>query len=381
MRLRSIVVCVVIGATSLAWSMVASSCCMRHACENMRFLDAQIARGYAQCCQRPESVRELCFDELENQVDRTFQLIIQAKIACDNGDDDLLRETIKRMRELWLPKIVKSETTGAMNEMIALAHADWIELDATLPRVTGSCKAVTMAIVNDKPVNAEATGKATEAAGPGMAGTGVNVAVVVTAESAQAYQSCSYTVPDGTTFGMRFGTELAGIELGGSVSVAQTMSEFPATGSGQVGIPTAMELKASYLGASLRLELDKSSPFNTLEVDSNGDGRLGVALTLSSDSSSLIGIVQIGSTIYFNLPVHVEQGWGTMRIRAARTTPGDTITPTDPVALLGADTPPHAVAIPTDRCGDADGNGIRDGADEQIWAMSRFTECESGAQH
>lgn len=380
MKFRSIVVAGVVVATTLAWSMLVQSCCMSHACENMRFLNAQIAAGYARCCQKPPEVQETCFDELDTKLDETFALILQAKIACDSSDTDLLRETIKKMRDLWLPKIAKSETTGAMNEMTAFGHADWVNLDVTLPRNPGSCKSVTVAVVDSKAVNAEATGKATESAGSGMAGTGTDVALVVTAESPQAYTSCEFTIPDQTTFSMRFGTELTGLGLAGSVSIAQTSESFPASGSAAVGLPTDMSLKANYLGNVLRLELDKTSPFNTLEVDANGDGRLGVALTLSSDSINLIGFVQVGSTIYFNFPVHVDAGFGSLRIHSTPATPGDTITPTDPIILLGADTTPHP-GIANDRCADADGNGIRDGADEVIWAQSSLSGCETAVQH
>src|SRR5690606_23874324 len=74
-----------------AWGFAAQSCCERKACENIRFLNAQIAMNYAMCCQKPAQERGQCLSQTQEKVNTTLGLILTAKQACDNNDDALVR--------------------------------------------------------------------------------------------------------------------------------------------------------------------------------------------------------------------------------------------------------------------------------------------------
>ncbi len=365
-------------AVTGGWGMVAESCCERHACEQIRFLNGQIAGGYAACCQAPAAQQDACFTELNAKVSATQTLILSAKIACDNNDDAAIRDIIKQIRELWLPKIIKTAAGLIQNQMVAFGDRDWIVIDTTLPRNI-DCKPVTVSVVNNKIVNPESTGKATEEARSATPGAGgLESVTVLPSNAAQTFTACEYSLVPNTTLDLRFGNEWNNISLSGSISIAQT-AQFPAAGSADIGLPTEVSLTATKLGQKLSLELDKTSPFNTLRVDAAGIGTLGVALTLSSDSSALIGLVQVGSTIYFELPVVMSADWSALRIVADAITPGSTITPTVPVILIGSDSPPRP-GIAQDRCADNDENGLRDGADEVIYAINSQLNCQTAAQ-
>lgn len=363
------------------WTISAQSCCQDRACEQMRFLYGQIAAGYEKCCTSPADKQEACFTDLFKKIDETQSLVLIAKIACDNNEDALVRDTIKEIRDKWLPKIIKPISGIVQNEMIALGRNDYLTIDVSMTRGPNS-KPVTVSIVDGTAVNPEAAGGASEggrSAVPGAAGA--ESFAVLPANATQSFTSCNYTVPPGSTLNLRFGKPYNGLAFSGSLSIAK-LSEFPRMGSADVGLPTAVSLKASALGHKLALDLDKTSPYNTLRLDSTGKGTLGVALTLSSDSSALIGLVQVGSTIYFQLPVEVSADWTTLRLRVDSTTPGDAITPTVAVVLAGSDNQTLPPALTNDRgCTDSNENRIKDGAERFIYAIRSQLGCGSTSNH
>lgn len=372
-----------LSACGLSWSTLASSCCERHACEDLRFLSGMIAADYAKCCQKPTATEQTaCLDETWSKVNATEVLILSAKIACDNNDDAAIRDLVKQIREIWVPKILKSASGRVENQMIALGQHDWLNLKATLARpAQDGCKPVTLALVSTEVLNPEAVGKAADAVSLAMP-TGAPVpAAVITANTGPSYTACTFDLPPATSFAMKFGDVWSGIGLSGSMAIAQTAT-FPVAGAGQatVGVPTALSFSLSYLGEKANLDLDKTCPYNTLSVDANGNGTLGVALTLTSGSHSLAGLIQVGGTIYFSLPVHMSADWAKLEIRTDKTAPGETYTPTNHDVLVGADTPPHP-GVTNTPCADADGNGIRDGADEAIFALTSPMGCQAVAQH
>lgn len=354
-----------------------STCCEKDFCSNLRTIEGYIAKGYAQCCQKPAAQQDACFDALDQKTDKSYELIVAAKTACESGDDDLAKDLMNRLRDIWLPTPKPSASGRIENELVALGRQDWLDLDVTLPRGSGAGQPVSIALVNDQYMNPEATGIASE---DGLEGSGASEvpAVIIPASGAQPFLAWSYEIPTGTQFNMRYGDELSGLSLTGSIAVVQTATT-PASGSATVGVPTGMHWRISYMGQVLDLDLDKTSPYNSLTLDSNGDGTLGVALKLTSNSHYLVGLVHVGSTLYFTFPIHMSAGWADMRIHSDPSLPGDFITPTDPIALDGADLPYTLTALPSDRCSDNDGNGIRDGADEVNNAMRTAAGCS--AQH
>ena len=330
-------------ATAGASAHAGPSRCERRACENIRFLNAQIAMSYEACCRAPADERTARLSEIQDKAHATLSLALIAKQACDEKDGALAREAARRIRDLWLPTVVRSADGKVVNQMIALGSRDYIVIDATLPRLPDSCTPIADAVATDN--------------------------------------ACTYTVPANTTFNMRFG-DIArnSLSLSGSIAVAQTAAAFPSTGVGPVGLPTDDPLTARFLGQTITLDLDRTCPYNVLRVDANGNGALCVALTVDSNSPALVGFIQIGSTIYFELPVQVAKDWSAIRIHADASVPGHLLTPTDPVALAGADNPSSAVNA-EDPWADTNENGLPDGADEVIYAINSRLNCRSTAQH
>jgi hypothetical protein len=353
----------------------AKSCCEKKACSQIQLLANRIAQGSESCCNKPASEQSACFNELDTKVQNSHDAILAAQIACDNSDDELLRDAIKRLQDIWLPK-PKPVGGIVLNEMIALGRKDWLHLDMALARSDAACVPVTVAIVGEQVVNAEATGSASEGTVEAVV-TGEVPATIVSASGNQAFQACEYVIPSGTTLDMRFGEELSGLAMSGSIAVARTTTGFPSSGMATVALPTNISFSISKWGQTLRMDLDKTFAYNKLEVDANGNGTLGVALKISSNSSNLIGFVQIGSTIYFTFPVQVAADWSTIRLHADPTIPGNHITPMSDLMLEVLEGEYGLASLPTDRCADEDGNGIRDSADEQINAMNKILGCKA----
>lgn len=353
----------------------AQSCCEKKACSQSQWLTTRIADGYASCCQKTGAEQTACFSELDTKVHNTHDALLAAQIACDNADDELLRDAIKRLHDIWQPK-PKPVGGVILNEMVALGRNDWLHLDAMLARSNAACVPVTVAIVGEQVVNAEATGSASEETVEAVV-TGEVPATVVSATGNQAFQSCEYLIPSGTTLDMRFGEELSGLSLSGSIAVARTVPAFPSSGIATVALPTNVSFTISKWGQTLKMDLDKTFAHNKLEVDADGNGTLGVALTLSSNSSNLIGFVQIGSTIYFTFPVQVAADWSTIRLHADPTVPGNHITPMSDMMLEVLEGEYGLASLPTDRCADEDGNGVRDGADERINVINKILGCKA----
>lgn len=358
------------------FTLQAESCCEKDLCSNTRFLQSMIARSYNECCSYPADDQQACFVAQESKIMETEQLILSAKIACDNGDDELARDIIRQLRDLWAPKPKATESGTVLNEMIALGKRDWVNLDMTMERSPSACQPVTVGIVDGQVVNAEATGAATEET-PEAVTNGAGLATVVPSTGPQPMLSCEYQVPAGTSMGIRFGEEFPNLGMVGSISIVKLATAFPESGLAKVGLPTNVHFQVSALwGASLALDLDKASPYNKLEVDPSGNGTLGVALKLTSTNRYLTGLVQVGSTIYFTFPVTIAADWSTIRIHADPTMPGNTITPAFP-EILAVDDIHGTRPAGGDRCADEDGNGIPDGADQEIAAMNAVLGCDS----
>jgi len=375
MTIRRIVLGVAMFIAAAGWSVSANSCCMRQACQNTKFLDGAIKSEFRHCCSKPEGAeRDACLDTAHAKCQQTISMLLEAKMACDNRDDELLHDTIKRIRDLWAPKIISDSNGKIVNTMVVLLRQDWMALDTTLTLTPQDpCKSVTLAIAPQGVVNAEATGKAIE-----NDGDSASVAIVVPAAAAQSYTSCTYIIPTGTTADLRMSDEYPGIALSGSIALARTNVAIPEGGTTVAAIPTDVQMSASMHGRKLTLALDKTNPFNALRLDAQGKGTLGVALTLDSKSTDLIGLIYVGATIYFEFPVEVNEAWTTVRLNVPRARPGNELTPTPDFMLAGTDGTP--VPLPPylgDRCADANGNGVPDGADWYIHDISSSLECSN----
>jgi len=365
------------GALLLAatggWSVYADGCCQREFCQNTRNLYPHIARKIETCCERQDAQeRAACLAAAEASISEAEGHILAASLACQANDYELMREHIRRLRDILLPKIFPGPNGQIYNTLVGFGRQDWIALDTTLTLAPNTpCKSVTVTLTPQGVINAEATGKAVEDEG-GEAG----VAVVVPASSTQAYTSCTYVVPSGTTFDMRFAEEYHGVTFSGSIDLARTNPTIPETGLVVAAIPTEAQFIMSKYGHKLRMSLDKTSPYNTLRLGADGKGVLGVALALESDSSALAGLVYVGATVYFEFPVEVNAAWTSVRLNVPRARPGNELTPVEDKTLIVADGPRAELPpIGGDPCADVNGNGIPDGVDRQIHAVEYFLDC------
>ena len=357
------------------------SCCEQHTCENLRVLKTSIAAGYARCCQQEGPTRAECLNKVGNSTQSILALILQAQIACQSGDAELARDILRAIKEAL--RIIAGATAfqsidkvdGQVENSVALmGKRDWISLSATLPRGDGSaCKSETVAVVGTMTVNAEAAGTTTELLD---AGAGIpTAALVIPAEAANALVSCEFAFPIDTPTTIRFGQTLTA-----TVNGTLNLAPLPAQQGVTSALPTGVDLRIRCLGQTVTATLDQTSPFNRLEVDAEGVGYLGLALRLDSKSSGLSGSVYVGETFYVRFPVSVGANWSSIRFNLSEQMQGALYTPTSARTLAAADGESH-VAIGGDPCADIDGNGIRDGADEVLRAISITSECGPTTGH
>jgi len=143
-------------------------------------------------------------------------------------------------------------------------------------------------------------------------------------------------------------------------------------------VPTDMVLMLQGSGISATLTLDETCPYNELSLDMNGEGYLGMAVSLSSESDALARVSQLGS-FWMVLPVSQDASGGLV-FDTAGWSIGTEVFPIQPATMsivmgqTGASND-----LPNEReesCADSDGNGIRDGADAIINIYDTFDACD-----
>lgn len=352
-----------------------SDCCRRHYCDGIRELRAQIASGYAGCCQNPDATaRQACLTDLNNKIQQAQSLASAAREACQSGNDILARDLVKQIRDLFKPKISLSSNGAVQNSWVIFGNADHIggQLACCVP-AGSACKPITVSEVGGKKFNPEATGKAVENA---AAAGGSQAVTVVPASSIDAVQSCTYNLPASANLTVKFGAPEVTAQVSGSFELANLR----AAPNGKSALPSAFDITLSAAGAVVTLTLDKSSPYNELLTTANGHGTLGVALTVDSKSPSLASSVFMGGTYYFALPVQVSDDFRCVTFVFDPARPGSEFTPVDPTLLVAADGP-GTPRISDTPCADDDHNGLRDGADEMIGAMMSQIQGYCGQAH
>jgi hypothetical protein len=294
--------------------------------ENRRFVYGHIAAAWEHCCALSPDEQAACFLGATSRVDASLAQLMAIHMAGSYQLEDILCEGSAALRDIWSPAIIQAEDGRTLNQMTALGQRDWIQLDARLPR-------------RDAP------------------GSDPRVA--------------TFTLPRGTHFTMRYRDTHRGIRLSGQITLVQT-AELPGAEHGTAPIAhlAHFSLSAARRGHVITLSLDEAAPHNALRIDADGRGTLHAALTVASPSPALAGLVQVGSTIYIELPVTVAPDLSWLHLHIDPATPGSALTPTVPIILLGADTPPAPITPPpASHCaGDTNGNGIPDGAESLIYS-------------
>ncbi len=143
-------------------------------------------------------------------------------------------------------------------------------------------------------------------------------------------------------------------------------------------VPTDMVLTLQGDGITATLTLDETCPYNELVLDVNGDGYLGMAVSLSSESDALARVSQLGS-FWMVLPVSQDAAGGLV-FDTAGWSIGTEIFPIQPatMAIVMGETG-ASNDLPNGRdesCADADGNDIRDGADEILNLYDNLSDCD-----
>jgi hypothetical protein len=388
-------------------------CCEDRFCSNLKNLGGPISRGYEKCCGYPPDQQQKCFEDLEKKTQETETLIFTAKIACDEGDDELLDDTIKKIRDIWFKKDTKrSGDETPVNPIGILGPSDWLRFDAALPRRAQPCEPVPVAIVDGRIVHADAAGALAESSPDARAGADVT-ATIVPAQSAQPIESCSYEFPRGTRItGNIEGRTWSDWSFGGTIAIAPLAdaaddadadgapgaadigadagldtdgaNDADAPNAGDephgrrlriIGLPTAASWRFKGYGQVITMDLETSSPHNAVKVNSGGDGKLCVMMKVDSPSRDMKGFIAIGATLYFEFPIEVAPDWSSIRLHSSEAMPGHLLAPID-APTLAAQYGTSSGRIARDRCGDQDGNGIRDGADSEIHALLCGSGCK-----
>ena len=223
-----------------------------------------------------------------------------------------------------------------------------------------------MAIIDGKKYTTESAGKLIEQL---AADGGQPIGVILGPDASQALTSCTYSINGSVPLEAKFGEELAGT-LSGSVSLAV----LDVGGQAMAALPTDANLSATFQGQTVKFTLEKSSPFNSLRANVQGEGTLGLVMKVDSKSPMLAASMYMGQTMYFEVPVTVAPDWQSFTVAVASTRSGRLLTPVDDDVLLAADGrfEPRVTNTP---CADDNNNGIRDGAEEQINAIDSQLDC------
>lgn len=321
-----------------------TGCCRRNYCEGLRQWRAQVAVGYDDCCRKPtEAERQACLSAFGEKAQSALALDSSVRMACDDGNAAEARGLVKQIHALFPPRIISvpaptaepgkpADEAKVVNTWVVFGERDWIE--------AGEHGAGVVLKVAEG-----AEGKPAADGGPTGGGR-------------------TYTLADRSTMNVRFGADPAvPLALSGTLSI----SDPRATATGESAVPTALDFKLAAVGANLTLTLDKSSPYNRLETDTKGIGTLSFAATIDSSAAGLAPCWYMGATLYFVLPVSVSEDFRTLTFTMTRKQPAAKYTPVEPWVLRAADGRWKGKITNTPQA-DSDGDGIRDGASELIYA-------------
>lgn len=305
----------------------------RQHCINDRYVVSQMPAAYAAIVRQDEETRGKSSLECTKRSSDSGLVLLVSKISYDFGFIQEQRDFMEILRHLNPATIERGEDGRVYNTCAVLGRNDWVSLDATF-----SLRETMLACGMSW---SDRAGKNDAASRPRVVFT--------------------YGVPANTTFDARFGHVYNALTLSGTISLAREGPRSPAGDATMIPVDAALSVRKH--GNTLRLTLDKSSPFNALVLDAQGHGMLGMALTVESDAAIFAGVVYVGSTIYVEIPVEVNASWTRLRLVSPISRPGNELTPARETTLLAADGPFHKMGVKYDAWVDSNANGIHDGAD------------------
>ncbi len=375
-RVRAAVFFAVTASVLGGWTALARSCCEEHTCANLRMAKVMIATGYAQCCQQEGQERSACLSALSGKTATLHSLILQAQIACQQGDVEWARDLVRQIKELLkgIGEVVAVQSIQQVdgvpeNTIPLLGEGDWISLSATLPRRAGAPgRSQATATVGGARVLAEAAGGTAELQGDAAA-----AATIVPSGGDGALVAYDHDFPTDSTITIR----TSGQSFQGTINGAITLAPLEAVAGALRAVPTDVSWRVRSGPATVTLTLDRTSPFNLLKADANGQGTLEVVLLVDSKSAALAPSLYMGERYYFRFPVQVGAGLSNIQFSLTSEMPGSGYAPASAMALNAADGNSTA-PIGGDVCADVDGNHIRDGADEVIRVINLTSGCPDG---
>lgn len=297
----------------------------RQHCLNDRRVCSQLPGVYAAMNLVDHEARDKKFGEYIKRSSDSSLVLLVSKIAYDFGFVEEQRDFMTILRHFNPATIERGDDGKVYNSCSILGRTDWVSLDATLTR--------------------QRTRPADDASGSQPRGV------------------YTFTLPANTTFDARFFHAYNDLTLSGSIDLTTPEPGTPVAEA----TPTRAVLVVGKNGNNLRLTLDPANPFNTLRLDPQGHGVLGMALKVESDARDLAGVVYVGSTIYVEIPVEVNEAFTRLRLASSIFRPGNELTPASATTLLAADGPFHKMDVKADAWADSNANGILDGADAILW--------------
>lgn len=293
---------------------------------NQRYVASQLPAAYAAMNRLDEAARNQLHLEHAKRSADTGLVMLASKISCDFGFTQEQRDFMAILRHFHPNTIEQGEDGRVYNAGVIFGRNDWVSLDAplTLQRATPH------------------TGET------GHAGRAVY----------------TYALPADTTFDAKIGEVYNTLTLSGTIDIARTNPTRAPDAAPSV-VDALLVVREN--GRTLRLTLDKASPFSTLHLDARGRGLLGMAMKIESEAATYAGVVYVGSSIYFEIPVEANVSWTRLRIVVPIARPGNELTPARDTTLLAADGPFQKLDINTDPWADSNANGILDGADRLLW--------------
>lgn len=372
------------GAIAMAGGMLLGGCCdvKEETCVYVRSRANEIADMIALCCAKPDPSG--CMDDI-----RTTSALLKDKLnairqACRDNNKELVKQLQDEIKKI-LDELRKrqgmglvsapGEPSGYMNVSATLLSGETVTMSMVAAQ-SGSSQQ-TMLSVGGEMMTPEAVGAAMVDDAPG----GQLAAVSYTS---QTVTTSTYTIGSGGTVSL--GTLLGTLNYTASGSFDLTQWQDNAGES--TAKPTAGAITLTRSGVTVILTLDPSFTGNRAHGVKGKTGsidalfKVQVAGTFAGDATAL------SEKIWLSLPFGMSASGATLDFASQGAQSGTVVMPA-PLASVqgmeyyfGAGTPSAPLAaVAVDGCGDADGNGRRDLADEIIKNSKEFfPECYSEAQ-
>ena len=338
-----------------------------------------LAQQYAICCQQPSDDWGGCIDDMGDDYNDLYNMLIAADIACRNNNRELMRQILEEFyRRLFGDRggqgygLIEGDLLGGggIQNVFPVFDIDGeVRISAVSTPSLDSVRRVATLSVHGTSYFAEAAGPASTMI---KAQNGFDPLVTVNpTDSGLAESSYSF---DGGVVGVR----MQGVTQQHAIQKGIFRYVEIVDGPEMRCVPSEFKWELDRNGEATTVTLDKACPFNEVVFESADSGVLQMGVVIDSESEFATRIEAMG-TVWITLPFIVNpdgsflvgsDGWvgATGLFPLSEVSEGALVGP-------GGGNPPPPPNGRDEACADADGDGVRDGANELI-NLFDLSDCD-----